>query len=146
MLTWLFEGSAALWTLFFTGFLSATLLPGGSEANLTYMISQKTHAIWLVILVASIGNTFGGMANYYIGRCLPLAQVQSSWRKHALAWLRRYGYWSLLLSWVPLIGDPLCLMAGWLRFRQSLCWIIIFISKTGRYLVLAYAVTSLTSV
>ncbi|OOE66261.1 hypothetical protein BZG25_10410 [Salinivibrio sp. ML198] len=127
-------------TLFATSFLGATLLPGGSEANLVYLLTQHSFADGIVVAIATVGNTLGGMTNYAIGRWLPDYQPHQSWHRRALAGLQRYGYAALLLSWVPIIGDPLCVVAGWLRLRQSWCWLIIFVAKASRYLVIVISI------
>ncbi|PSU28356.1 YqaA family protein [Photobacterium lutimaris] len=139
----LFNGESALWVLFTTGFLSATLLPGGSEANLIATIKLGDNALWLVVVVATIGNTLGGMTNYWLGRLLPDKTSNEKHGHKALLWLQKYGYWSLFFSWLPVIGDPLCLAAGWLRMRHWLSFFIIMIGKAARYTVLALLVQGL---
>lgn len=131
------QGPGALWVLFSTGFLSATLLPGGSEANLIALLQAGHFPVWQLVVVATLGNTLGGMTNYWIGRFLP---NKTSGEKHghkAMQWLEKYGYWALLLSWMPIIGDPLCLAAGWLRLRQRWCWLMIATGKAARYMLLS---------
>ena len=136
MLDWL-SGDSALWVLFSTGFLSATLLPGGSEANLILLLKESSYSIAMLVLVATLGNTLGGMTNYWIGRFLPARTQEQKHGQRAISWLQRYGYWTLLLSWLPVIGDPLCLAAGWLRLKQRWCWMLIALGKALRYVVLA---------
>ena len=111
----LIVSEAGLWMLFLSGFLSATLLPGSSEATLIAVIKLGDHPMWLVITIATIGNTLGGLTNYGLGRLLPDKTSRLEKNQRALGWLKEYGYWSLLLSWLPFIGDPLCLAAGWLH-------------------------------
>lgn len=139
MIDWI-GGDSALWILFSTGFLSATLLPGGSEAHLIYLLKQNSHAMATLVLIAALGNTLGGMTNYWLGRLLPKRTLEQKHSQRAIAWLQRYGYWTLLLSWLPIIGDPLCLAAGWLRLRQSWCCLFIAIGKMLRYVVLALVI------
>lgn len=136
MLTW-FNTNIELWFLFLTGFLSATLLPGGSEANFVWLIHQNHYALWILILIATLGNTLGGMTNYAIGRCFPSRTKKQKYGQNAIQWLERYGYGILLFSWLPVIGDPLCLAAGWLRLKQSWCWAFILLGKGMRYFFLA---------
>lgn len=131
------NGDSALWVLFSTGFLSATLLPGGSEANLIYLLKQSEFGIGILVFVATLGNTLGGMTNYWIGRVIPARTLEQKHGQKAINWLQRYGYWTLLLSWLPVIGDPLCLAAGWLRLKQRWCWILIATGKALRYLILS---------
>ena len=92
---------SALTTLFVTSFLSATLLPGGSEANLVYLLTQHSLTGGVIVAVATVGNTLGGMTNYAIGRWLPDYQPSQRWHRRAHLGLQRYGYAALLLSWVP---------------------------------------------
>ena len=137
MLDWI-SGEHGLWVLFSTGFLSATLLPGGSEAHLLFLIKENAHSISTLIFIATLGNTLGGMTNYLIGRCFPLKKENEKQTQKAIDWLQRHGYFGLLLSWVPLIGDPLCVAAGWLRLNMSGCLFFIGIGKTLRYCLLAF--------
>jgi membrane protein YqaA with SNARE-associated domain len=69
---------------------------------------------WLLVLIAIIGNSLGGVTNVILGRLFPLRKT-SRWQEKASGWLRRYGAVTLLLSWAPVIGDLLCLLAGWMR-------------------------------
>ncbi|MGR5149909.1 YqaA family protein [Photobacterium alginatilyticum] len=139
----LLNGESALWVLFTTGFLSATLLPGGSEASLIATLKLGDNAVWLVVVVATLGNTLGGMTNYWLGRLLPDKTSDENHGHKALQWLKKYGYWSLFFSWLPVIGDPLCLAAGWLRMRHWLSFLIVMIGKAIRYAVLALIVQGL---
>lgn len=128
---------SALWVLFISGFLSATLLPGGSEAGLIATLSLNQFSVISVIVVATLGNTLGGLTNYWLGLWLP-NRTQSEKHGHkAMSWLNKYGYWTLLFSWLPVIGDPLCLAAGWLRMKFVPCLILITIGKALRYSLLA---------
>ena len=133
----LWFSDSALWVLFISGFLSATLLPGGSEASLVAALSLNQFSTFSIILVSTVGNTLGGLTNYWIGLWLP-NRTQSEKHGHkAISWLRRYGYWILLFSWLPVIGDPLCLAAGWLRMKFLPSLILIAIGKALRYSLLA---------
>jgi len=123
---------ASLWALFASSFLAATLLPGGSEAVLFGVLKLHPGQYWTAIAVATLGNTLGGMSSYLIGRVIP--------QKKALPGLpavRRYGSPALLLSWVPFIGDPLCVAAGWLRLNPWLAAAFIALGKFARYLAVA---------
>ncbi|EAS63845.1 DedA family protein [Photobacterium angustum] len=142
-MTDLFTGDTGLWVLFATGFLSATLLPGGSEANLIAAVKLGDNPIWQIVAVVAIGNTLGGLTNYWLGLLLPDKTSEQKQSHKALLWLKKYGYWSLLLSWMPIIGDPLCLAAGWLRMRFWWCAVVILIGKTLRYIALAAIVLGL---
>ena len=88
----LIASEAGLWMLFLSGFLSATLLPGSSEATLIAVIKLGDHPLWLVITVATIGNTLGGLTNYGLGRLLPDKTSRLEKNQRALGWLKEYGY------------------------------------------------------
>ncbi|MEZ8826603.1 YqaA family protein [Vibrio sp. 10N.261.55.A7] len=133
----LWFSDSALWVLFISGFLSATLLPGGSEAGLIATLSLNQYTTFIIIVVATVGNTLGGMTNYWLGLWLPNRTQQEKHGHKAISWLNRYGYWTLLFSWLPVIGDPLCLAAGWLRMRFLPCFILILVGKALRYSLLA---------
>ncbi|MCJ2378835.1 DedA family protein [Vibrio sp. ZSDZ34] len=128
---------SALAVLFVSGFLSATLLPGGSEAGLIATLSLQQYSVPLVIAVATIGNTLGGLTNYWIGIFIPNRTQNEKHGHKAIGWLQKYGYWTLLLSWLPVIGDPLCLAAGWLRMKFLPCVVLIAIGKALRYAALS---------
>lgn len=135
--TALWFSDSALWVLFFSGFLSATLLPGGSEAGLIATLSLNQFSTALIIAIATLGNTLGGLTNYWLGLWLP-NRTQSEKHAHkAMSWLSKYGYWTLLFSWLPIIGDPLCLAAGWLRMKFLPSLVLIAIGKGLRYSLLA---------
>ncbi|OBT17316.1 hypothetical protein A9264_00615 [Vibrio sp. UCD-FRSSP16_10] len=136
---------SALTLLFVTGFLSATLLPGGSEAALLATLNLNQYSISSIVLVATLGNTLGGLTNYWLGLLISNRTQQEKHGHKAIAWLQKYGYWSLLFSWAPIIGDPLCLAAGWLRMRFFPCLILIAIGKLLRYLVLVGLFTGLSN-
>lgn len=106
--------SLSLISLFASSFLSATLLPGNSEVVLIAMLLAGVSQPWLLVLIAIIGNSLGGVTNVILGRLFPLRKT-SRWQEKASGWLRRYGAVTLLLSWAPVIGDLLCLLAGWMR-------------------------------
>ncbi len=128
--------SIALWSLFSSSFLSATLLPGTSEIVLTAMLAAKSASVTSLILVATFGNVLGGLTNVIIGRLLPQPKSQKGLAT-AMRWLQRYGAPALLLSWLPMIGDLLCVAAGWLRLPLLPVTIYLLIGKALRYMVLA---------
>ena len=123
---------ASLWALFAASFLAATLLPGGSEAALYGVLKLHPGQYWLALGVATLGNTLGGMSSYLIGRIIPQRKDL-----RALQAVRKYGSPSLLLSWVPILGDPLCVAAGWLRLDPWLAALFMGLGKFARYLVIA---------
>ncbi len=130
--------SASLWALLASAFLSATLLPGGSEVLLAFLHARATHPAWLLLAVASLGNSLGGMSSWLLGRLLPAARLERPGLAGAVERVRRRGAPVLLLAWVPVIGDPLCLAAGWLRVPWPAALLFITAGKTARYaLVLA---------
>lgn len=135
-----FSAEGGLTALFFASFLAATILPGGSEVVLVGVLHKHPDAVWRAITVATIGNTLGGMASYWIGRLIP-NKAQAA----AIGRLQRWGYWALLFSWVPLVGDALCLAAGWLRFNVWLSLLAFAVGKFARYLVVAGAWIGLTT-
>lgn len=130
-----------LWLLFSSSFLSATLLPGSSEIALVALIKQQAIPLYQLILVATVGNSLGGFSNYLIGRLFPTNNTIESNKNIARG--RRYGAVILLLSWLPIIGDPLCAAAGYLRFNWLLSLAIITLAKLSRYCFLAFVVSSL---
>ncbi len=115
---WLLKTIAAptvgLTSVFLIAFVSATLLPLGSEPAVFAVIKANPALFWPAILVATVGNTLGGAFDYFLGYRAKQAfakERQTRW----FAWLARYGAKTMLLSWVPGIGDPLCTLAGWLH-------------------------------
>jgi membrane protein YqaA with SNARE-associated domain len=127
----------SLWILFSSSFLASTLLPGGSEALFLYTLSEALHPVWLIVIVATVGNTLGSMTNWLIGwlvaRKRPLVRETD---KKALARVERYGSPILLLAWLPVVGDPLCLAAGWAGVPLLRATFFISVGKLGRYLAL----------
>jgi len=132
------------WSLFFSALISSTLFPGGSEALLLYKLNEGDDAFSLVV-VATVGNVLGSLITYAMGR-LGNEAVHKRWLRmdeakvaKAEAWFGKYGMPSLLLAWMPVIGDPLCLVAGLLRSHVLLFLLLVTIGKAARYLVLAWA-------
>lgn len=125
-------------SMFGSSFLSATLLPGSSEALLIALLIAKQTLVYGLLLAASLGNTLGGLTNILIGRLLPLKR-QGRWHDTAMTWLHRLGPAALLFSWLPVIGDLLCVLAGWLRFAWLPAMLFLAVGKTLRYIVIATA-------
>ena len=125
--------SLGLGTLFLSSFLAATLLPGGSEFVFAGVLATGAASLWPVLAVATLGNTLGGSSSYLLGRVVPDRKLGG----RALEWVRRWGAPVLLLSWVPVIGDALCVAAGWLRL--NILWSVLFMAlgKFARYYVIA---------
>ena len=135
----LIDSGWGLWGLFLSAFVSSTLLPGGSEAVLLLLAEQGAADKWLLLAVATAGNTLGGMTTWVLGRVLawrfPARKFMDK-EQQAIARIRRWGSPALLLSWVPVIGDPLCLAAGWLRLHWLPSLLFIAAGKAARYAVM----------
>ena len=131
---------ATLWTLFGSSLLASTLLPGGSEAVLVLAASQATVGLTLLWFVATAGNTLGGLISWGVGRWLawrfPDKWLHRSEHKRALERIRRHGSALLVLSWLPVVGDPLCLAAGWTRIAALPAALFIALGKGLRYAIL----------
>ena len=116
---------------------SGVSLPYRVARELGNRLDRRTREISNVvrqcIVVATVANALGGMTSYAIGRFLPAKPEKNK----ALTWLQRYGEWMLLLSWVPLIGDALCVAAGWLRINPWLTLLMLAIGKCARYVAIA---------
>jgi len=129
----------SLWGLFLSAFISSTLLPGSSEAVLV-LIAADSGADKLVLLaVATLGNTLGGMSSWALGRVIAWrfpARRFAAKEQRAIARLQHWGSPVLLLSWLPVVGDPLCLAAGWLRIHWLPSLVFIAAGKAARYAVL----------
>ena len=150
--------NAGLAGLFVASFLSATLLPGGSEAVLLGVLALHPGQALPALLLATLGNTLGGMTTYWMGRALPEKKVMRSGihpdgagdapkevplgdtARH-IEQVRRWGSPALLLAWAPLIGDALCAAAGWLRLHWLPCMLWMALGKGARYAVLVFAVS-----
>ena len=135
-------------TLFTAAFLSATLLPMGSEALLLYDVSQH-HTVWLLWSVATLGNTLGSVLNYWLGlkgeAYLEKKEVVSANKmKQAKVFFEKYGGGTLLLSWMPIIGDPLTFIAGVLGYSFKRFVLIVALAKGVRYAVVIFLASSLS--
>lgn len=132
-----------LWLMFSAAFLAATLLPGGSEVLLAALINDDASIWFTLVIVATVGNTLGSITSYYLGSLGRFAKspedMASGKYRRSLALIQRYGYWSLLLAWAPVVGDLLCLLAGWMKLPLIRSTVMIFIGKSIRYLLVAAA-------
>lgn len=129
-------------TLFLIAFLSATLLPMGSEPALFGLIKLNPDLFWPAVVVATLGNTLGGMFDWWLG--YGAHRVVDKWKHsrvhvRALDWLERLGPKACLLSWLPVVGDPLCAVAGWLRLPFWPCAAYMLVGKLLRYLTMTAA-------
>lgn len=126
--------STSLASLFISSFLAATLLPGGSEIVLVSVLKLYPGLFWPALLLGTLGNTLGGMVSFGMGWLLP----QTRKLKHVEK-IQHYGTPALLFAWVPLLGDALCLAAGWLRLNPWQAALFMVIGKFARYWVIAIA-------
>lgn len=129
-----------LTTIFIIAFVSATLLPLGSEPAVFGLVKLNPDLFWPAILVATAGNTLGGALTWWMGygaeKAYERVRHRSGVENRALQWLQRFGAKACLLSWLPGVGDPLCAVAGWLKLPFWPCVIYMAIGKFGRYLVM----------
>ena len=131
--------------LFLAALLAATVLPMQSEALLVGLLLTGDYPVAALLVTASLGNVLGAVLNWLLGRGLERFRdrrwfpVSAARLEQARAWYHRWGRWSLLLSWAPIIGDPLTLVAGVLREPFSSFIVIVTLAKLARYLVLAAA-------
>lgn len=122
---------ASLIGLFFYSYLAATLLPGGSEVVLAALVAAAPESQWTALAIATVGNTLGGLTSWFCGRLFPVPEAIST--RRTTLWLRKHGATALLLSWLPIIGDLLCLAAGWMRIGFWPSAIAIGAGKFARY-------------
>jgi membrane protein YqaA with SNARE-associated domain len=129
--------------LFLSALLAATILPGTSEAALALVLAKGTASTATAIGVATLGNTVGSVGNWIIGRFFasyrdhPRFPVKPDKFERYSEIYRRWGVWTLLMSWVPLIGDPLTIIAGVMRAPLLLVIVLVAVAKLARYLVVA---------
>ena len=132
----------SLTTVFVVSFISATLLPLGSEPVVLGVVHLNPDMLWPVILVATIGNTLGGALDWWMGYGAHKVADKYSHSKHhtrVLDWLKKLGPKACLLAWLPLVGDPLCAVAGWLRLPFWPCLAYMAVGKFARYLLMTTA-------
>jgi len=162
LLQWLALPQFGLSTVFIVALVSATLLPLGSEPAVAGLLTLNPHLFWPAILVATAGNTVGGAISWWMGlgahKAWKLARSrrhqgdeapapphkpphrQSRYHRLARYWLRRFGAKACLLSWLPVVGDPLCAVAGWLRLPFWPCVLYMAIGKFLRYLIMTVVI------
>ncbi len=135
--------------LFLAAFVAATLVPAQSEAVLAALVLGARHPVWQLLVVATLGNVLGSCLNWALGRFL-IRFADRSWfpvprrrLDQATAWYARWGHWSLLGAWLPILGDPLTLAAGVMREPFWRFVPIVTLAKGGRYLLLAWALQNL---
>lgn len=144
-LAWLALPSVGLPAVFLVAFVSATLLPMGSEPAVFALVHAQPELFWSAVLTATLGNTMGGSVSWWMGAGAQRALAgwqhahphrqppQGRGHLQALSWLERFGPKACLLSWLPLVGDPLCAVAGWLRLPFWPCVAYMAIGKLARY-------------
>lgn len=125
-------------SLFLTSFASATLLPGGSEALFIYLLSEHLSPT-LLLAIATLGNTLGSFVNYILGKYATDFALSKGYMKEkhlikASSVFEKYGAWSLLFSWLPIIGDPLTFVAGIVRYSWWKFLMIVGFAKFARYI------------
>ena len=136
--------------LFLTALVAATILPMQSEAALVGLLLTDAYPVWLLVTIASLGNVLGSAINWSLGRGVERFRmrrwfpVTPAALDRAQGWYRRYGRWSLLLSWMPIIGDPLTVAAGMLREPFPIFLALVTVAKVGRYIALTAAAVSVT--
>jgi membrane protein YqaA with SNARE-associated domain len=131
-----------LGTVFVVSFISATLLPMGSEPVVFGLVQLNPNMFWPVILVATVGNTLGGAVTWWMGlgaHKVADRYVKSAHHVRALDWLQRLGPKACLLAWLPLVGDPLCAVAGWLKLPFWPCVFYMAVGKFLRYVTMTAA-------
>lgn len=132
----------SLWGLFASAFISSTVAPGGSEAVLAYMVSNGTFQVEHLIAIATVGNTLGALTTWGLGmlaaKKYPPETVLSAQKQRSVALVKKWGYWPLLFSWLPVVGDGFCFAGGWLKLPLLLSCLAIFFGKAVRYCAIAY--------
>ncbi|RBA25067.1 YqaA family protein [Herminiimonas fonticola] len=137
LLTVLAGSEVGLSSVFIISLISATLLPMGSEPAVFAVIKANAALFWPVILVATAGNTLGGVINYWLGagaKKMFAEERQTRW----FSWLQRFGAKTMLLAWLPGIGDPICLLGGWLKLPFWPCVVYMAIGKFLRYVTISW--------
>ncbi len=142
LLNWLALPQFGLSSVFVVSFLSATLLPMGSEPAVFGLIKLSPHLFWPAIGVATLGNTLGGAVSWWMGLASHKVVERHQHSKHhlrALEWLEQLGPKACLLAWLPVVGDPLCAVAGWLKLPFWPCLGYMALGKLARYLLMTTA-------
>jgi membrane protein YqaA with SNARE-associated domain len=132
--------------LLIISFLAATILPLSSELVLSTMLLTDSFDKYLLLVVASFGNIFGSSVNWYLGKKILIFKdkkwfpVNEKQIAKSEMYFKKYGIWSLLLAWVPIIGDPLTVIAGILRVNFFTFLLLVSLSKTSRYIFLIFII------
>ena len=142
ILQWLALPEHGLSTVFVVSFVSATLLPLGSEPAVFGLVKLNPGLFWPAVLVATVGNTLGGALDWAMGygaNRVRRKYSESNSQMRALRWLEKLGPKACLLAWLPAVGDPLCTVAGWLRLPFWPCVLYMAIGKFARYVTMTAA-------
>ena len=143
LIGWLALPKNGLGTVFLVSLLSATLLPMGSEPAVFGLVKLNPELFWPVVLVATAGNTAGGAITWWMGwgaeRAYEAVRHRKPAEARALQWLHRFGPKACVLSFLPVVGDPLCAVAGWLKLPFWPCVGWMAVGKFGRYVVMTAA-------
>ena len=127
-------------TVFVVALISATLLPLGSEPAVFGLVKLNPDLFWQAMFVATAGNTIGGAISWWMGYGAEVAYERMRHRKpmdmQVLQWLQRFGAKACLLAWLPVVGDPLCAVAGWLKLPFWPCLFYMAIGKLARYILM----------
>lgn len=134
----------AYFFLFLLSFLAATIFPFSSEITLVSLLSTGNYSSLLLISIASLGNIFGSVFNWFLGFYF-LRHINKKWFpfkesqiNRTSNWFKKFGIWSLLFAWVPIVGDPLTFVAGILKINFLLFLILVAAGKISRYLFIFY--------
>ena len=148
LLTLLALPQFGLSTVFVVSFISATLVPMGSEPVVFGLVQLNPELFWPAIVVATVGNTLGGAVDWWMGYAAHRVADKYRHSRHhvrVLDWLQKLGPKACLLAWLPAVGDPLCAVAGWLKLPFWPCLLYMALGKFLRYLTMTAALSSLAS-
>jgi membrane protein YqaA with SNARE-associated domain len=138
LLSWLAVPEVGLTSAFLISFISATLVPLGSEPAVFAVVKADASQFWAVIAVATVGNTLGGVVNYWMGFGAHEAFAKER-KTHWFGWLERFGAKAMILTWLPGIGDPISTLGGWLKLPFWPCVAYMAVGKFMRYVVMTWA-------
>lgn len=144
LVRWFSLPETGLSTIFVVAFVSATLLPMGSEPAVFGFVKLNPEQFWLAIAAATVGNTLGGVVDYWLGYGAHEAVAKGK-RTRYLGWFERFGPKALFFSWLPVVGDPLCMVGGLLNIRFSLFLLLAGTGKLLRYALLAWATLGIST-
>jgi membrane protein YqaA with SNARE-associated domain len=136
------ELSTDAWGLFISSFVSSTIAPGGSEAVLAYLVSENSNNVIFLVMLATVGNTLGALTTWGLGilaaKKYPVEDMLSEKKQKSLKFVKKWGAWAMLFSWLPVVGEGLCFAGGWLQLSLFFSSVAIFMGKEVRYCLVAY--------